>query len=109
MSYIRSQGNGITVHCKLCDVEIRSVLKKKGKTVETLEACYAEATIVFEDGGRHETGVCKDCLDKLTIENASEMYAEDLVQYKKEDPAFDPSAYADRVVIDVLPESRYAA
>ena len=67
----------IDLFCPECKTKIQDWNGIKGN--------YTEITIEFTDNSAHETCMCQDCAYNVTIEQAVEIYSNDIQNLKKTD------------------------
>ena len=73
------------VYCKLCGVQIKEWRNVNGKLDLRDNDLYAEITLHFEDGSKHEDCLCFECAPKVDVETAEYIYAQVLAQWIRED------------------------
>ncbi len=88
------------VRCKCCRAVLINLIEQdkpietvrnNGQTIVTKRmilaatAMYAEIEITFDDGSKHVTSLCKDCVAGMSQSKLEEIYVGDLYQWAEEE------------------------
>jgi len=90
-----TRGVGLTaIYCKVCGNPVKSMKELKdipnrggpNKVAMALgeNSGYAEISILFDDGSKHETMLCIGCTEKIGVEDLEDIYCADMEQFRVE-------------------------